>query len=75
MKNETYFLDPTDLKKYSAIEVASLVDVDAYAVRDEGARRQDAADKKIEKLKKQLEQAQKELADSHIILNAFYNRK
>lgn len=75
MKNETYSLNPNDLKKYSAFEVASLVDVDAHAVRDEGARRQDAADKKIKKIKKQLEQAQKELADSHIILNAFHNRK
>jgi len=75
MQTETYSLNPSDLKKYSALEVASLVDVDAHAVRDEGARRQDAADKKIEKLKKQLDQAQKELANSHIILNAFHNRK
>lgn len=73
MQNAETTLNPSDLQKYTAHEVASLVDVDSYAVRDEGQRRQDAADKKISKLKKQMEAAIKELADSHLILNAFFN--
>ena len=63
-------LKQSDLQTYTAREVASLVDVDKWAVRDEGERRQTTAEKKIARLKKQLAAAQQELAESHIILSA-----
>lgn len=63
-------LNPADLAAYTAQQVANLVDVDAYAVRDEGFRRQEAAMKKISRLKKQMAKAQKELAESGRIIEA-----
>ena len=37
-------LNARDLQTYTAAQVASLADVDVYSVRDEGARRQAAAE-------------------------------
>lgn len=66
----TLALDPTELKTYSAAEVANLADMDKYAVRDEGHRRQEIAEKKLAKLRKQIEAAQKELAEAQLIMTA-----
>lgn len=63
-------LNSDDLKKMSAYEVANLADVDYFAVRKEGERRQSAAEKKIERIKKQLAAAQREMEESHKIINA-----
>lgn len=63
-------LNPADLKTYTAKEVASLADVDAHAVRDEGARRQTIAEKKIARLEKQLAVARQELGGAGIIIQA-----
>jgi hypothetical protein len=65
-------LNASDLAKYTAAQVANLADVDFYAVRDEGFRRQTAAEKKIARLQKQLAAAQRELAESHEIINAAF---
>lgn len=65
-------LNTSDLKTYTTQQVASLIDVDVYAVRAEGERRQAAAMLKIARLKKQLEAAQRELAESHSIIRAAY---
>ena len=61
-------LNASDLATYSAAQVASLADIDAYAVRDEGFRRQTAAEKKIERLTKQLAAARRELDISQGII-------
>ena len=63
-------LNPTDLAKMPAHEVCGVADLDFYAVRDEGFRRQTAAEKKIAKLRAQLAKAEKEMADAHAIINA-----
>jgi hypothetical protein len=63
-------INPADLRTYTAHEVASLADLDWQAVRDEGARRQDIAEKRIARLSKQLADAQKEMAEAHLIINA-----
>lgn len=65
-------LSPDDLKTYTAQQVASLANIDYFSVRDEGFRRQTAAEKKIAKLTKQLAAAQRELADSAMIINAAF---
>jgi len=65
-------LNSADLQTYTAEQVASLADVDVHAVRDEGFRRQAAAEKKIARLKKQLEAARLEMAESHIIIQAAF---
>jgi len=66
-------LNATDLKTYTAQQVASLVDVDLYAVRAEGHRRQDVAGKKLDRLRKQIAAAQREIADGELILNASFS--
>ena len=63
-------LNPSDLAIYTAAQVAQLADVDFYAVRNEGFRRQDAAEKKIARLMKQIEKARAEMADAETIINA-----
>ena len=63
-------LNAADLKNYSANEVASLADLDKWAVRDEGIRRQDLAEKKLAKLRKQIAAVEFEMADAHRIINA-----
>ena len=63
-------LNAKDLATYTASQVASLADIDAYAVRDEGFRRQTAAEKKIARLAKQIEAARKEMVESQTIINA-----
>jgi hypothetical protein len=63
-------LSATDLQTYSAAQVASLVDVDFYAVRDEGFRRQSAAEKKLARLQKQIAAAQREMIEAEMIINA-----
>jgi|GEM_PF-2390649 hypothetical protein len=68
-------LNPADLATYTAKQVASLVDVDVFAVRDEGFRRQTAAEKKIAKLRKQLEAAQREMAEAHLIIEAAFRQQ
>ena len=65
-------LNAADLAKYTAAEVASLADVDFYAVRDEGFRRQTAAEKKLAKLQKQLAAAQREMAEAAAIIEAAF---
>ena len=65
-------LNPTDLAKYTATEVANLADVDFYAVRNEGFRRQSAAEKKIAKLQKQIAAAQREMAEAALIIEAAF---
>ena len=67
-------LNPEELKTYSAAEVANLADMDKYAVRDEGHRRQEIAEKKLAKLRKQIEAAQKEMADAQAIITAANNQ-
>lgn len=65
-------LNAADLQKMAAREVANLADLDVYAVRAEGFRRQTAAEKKIAKLQKQLAAAQREMSDAGIIINAAF---
>jgi len=65
-------LNATDLQTYSASQVASLADLDHYSVRDEGFRRQTAAEKKIAKLRKQLAAAEREMAEAGLIINAAF---
>ena len=65
-------LNAKDLQTYTAHQVVSLVDVDVYAVRAEGHRRQDAAGKKMDRLRKQLAAAQREMMDGEVILNAAF---
>lgn len=67
-------LDAADLATYTAPEVASLADVDVYAVRAEGERRQNAAEKKISKLTAQLAKARAEMLDGEVILNAAFRQ-
>lgn len=54
-------LNATDLQTYTAQQVASLADVDVYAVRSEGERRQAAA-------------AKKEMADGETIILAAWEQ-
>lgn len=63
-------LNANDLMKMKATEVADLADVDFYAVRDEGFRRQTAAEAKIAKLQKQIAKAQAEMAEAALIITA-----
>ena len=70
---ETFILNPSDLKTYTAEQVASLVNVDNYAIRTEGYRRQDVAERKMTRLRNQLETAQREMADSQFIINASHD--
>jgi hypothetical protein len=65
-------LSSQDLAKYSATEVASLADVDVYAVRAEGERRQAAAQKRIASLCKQIAKEEANLTGSHIIMKAAF---
>lgn len=65
-------LNAADLQKMTAREVANLADLDFYAVRDEGFRRQAAAEKKLAKLRKQMEAAQREMAEAGQIINAAF---
>ena len=67
-------MNATDLKSYTAQQVASLVDTDLHAVRDEGHRRQDVAGKKIERLHKQLAAAHREMDDGENILIAAFGK-
>ena len=62
----------SDLRTYTAQQVASLADSDAYAVRSEGERRQNEATKKIARLLKQIDAARRELADGEVILLAAF---
>lgn len=65
-------LNATDLQKMTAYEVAGLADLDSYAVRDEGFRRQSAAEKKLARLQKQIEAAKREMADAGKIIEAAF---
>lgn len=67
---EAYNLNPADLAKMTAFEVADLADLDHHAVRDEGFRRQAIAEKKLAKLQKQMEAASKEMAEAGRIIQA-----
>ena len=68
-------LNAADLAKMTSYEVAGLADLDFYAVRDEGFRRQTAAEKKIAKLQKQLAAAQAELAAAGTIIEAAFREQ
>jgi hypothetical protein len=74
MTNETA-LNASDLQKMTAREVANLADLDFYAVREEGFRRQSLAEKKLAKLAKQIEAAKREMAEAAIIINAALNEQ
>lgn len=63
-------LNANDLMKMKATEVADLADVDFYAVRDEGFRRQTAAEAKLARLLKQVAKAQAEMAEAGLIITA-----
>lgn len=63
-------LNPADLQKMTASEVAGLADLDFYAVRDEGFRRQALAEAKLAKLRKQIEKAEREMTEAGQIINA-----
>ena len=63
-------LNPTDLQKMTANEVANLSDLDFYAVRDEGFRRQDIAEAKVARLQKQIAKARAEMAEAAVIITA-----
>ena len=69
----TTALNPSDLKTYSAREVAGLADLDKWAVRDEGIRRMELAEKKLAKLRKQLAAAEAELNEANDIIRAANN--
>jgi hypothetical protein len=68
-------LNAADLKTYSAEQVASLADVDFYAVRDEGFRRQAATEKKLARLAIQIAAARADLLDAHIIIEAAHREQ
>jgi hypothetical protein len=68
-------LNPADLQKYTAAEVASLADVDVYSVRDEGFRRQAAAEKKLARLAQQMEAARREMAEAGLIIEAAFREQ
>jgi len=71
-------LNPADLIKMTAYEVANLADIDVYAVRDEGFRRQTVVEKKLMKLQKQMAAAMIEMAQAQEIITAAFkeqNRK
>lgn len=61
-----------ELAKMTAYEVANLADLDFYAVRDEGFRRQAAAEKKLDRLQKQIAKAQAEMAEATSIIEAAF---
>lgn len=63
-------LSPEDLRKYAWHEVANLADIDRWAVRDEGERRQAAAEKRIESLKRQMAKAEQQRKDAREIILA-----
>lgn len=65
-------INAADLQTYTAEQVASLVDVDAYACRDEGFRRQTAAEKKMARACKMMDRAQAELVASRNIITAAF---
>ncbi len=62
-------LNANDLQKMSAAEVAGLADLDFYAVRDEGFRRQAVAEAKLAKLRKQITNAEREISEAANIIN------
>lgn len=68
-------LNAADLAKMTAREVADLADVDFYAVRNEGFRRQTAAEKKIAKLQKQLAAAKVEMTEAGTIIEAAFREQ
>jgi hypothetical protein len=74
-ERETEMLNPADLQKWTAYEVANCADLDLYAVRAEGERRQDAAAKKLAKLQRQIAKAQAEMAEAHRIIEAALNEQ
>lgn len=63
-------LNPSDLQKMTASEVADLADLDFYAVRDEGFRRQALAEKKLVKLERQLAAVRRQMNDAAVIIQS-----
>lgn len=63
-------LNARDLKTYTAAQVASLADVDYGAVETEGARRQEAADRKRQRALKMMAEAAREMDDGAKIIEA-----
>ncbi len=66
----TTALNAADLQKMTAREVSNLADLDFYAVRDEGFRRQAIAEAKVARLQKQIEKARKEMEEAGQIITA-----
>jgi len=69
------FLNADDLKTYTAYQVATLAGIDCHAVIEEGIRRQNAAEKKIARLRKQMEAARAELEGAVEILTAGFQAR
>lgn len=63
-------LNANDLQKMTASEVAGLADLDFYAVRDEGFRRQALAEAKLAKLRKQIANTEREMAEAGAIITS-----
>jgi hypothetical protein len=68
-------LNATDLMNMKATEVANLADLDFYAVRNEGFRRQAAAELKLARLQRQIAKAQAEMAEAAIIIEAAFREQ
>ncbi len=68
-------LNPDDLQKMTAREVAALADVDHYAVRDEGFRRQAVAETKLARLQKQITKAHAEMMDAGKIIGCAFSEQ
>ncbi len=71
----TTALNAADLQKMTAREVSNLADLDFYAVRDEGFRRQAIAEAKVARLQKQIEKARKEMEEACQIITAALNEQ
>lgn len=65
-------LNANDLMKMTAREVAGLADLDAYAVREEGFRRQTLAEKKLARLAKQIAKAKAEMEEAGTIITTAF---
>jgi hypothetical protein len=68
-------LNAADLQTYSYQQVAGLADVDFYAVRDEGYRRQRAAEKAFARAQKALAKAQEDMQEAGVIIQAALNEQ
>lgn len=68
-------LNPADLQKMPAYEVANLADLDFHAVRDEGFRRQAIAEAKIQRAQNQIAKAQADMRAAAMIITAAFAQR